>query len=93
MITLYNGRKITAIARRKDGFPGVLVRINGIQIWHYGWASSAALCTIEGAIEQTKREIDAADAFTDDTDDPRFEAHWYRADDPRRAARLRRLAQ
>lgn len=87
--TEHNGRKITAVARRKDGFPGVLVKVNGVQAWHYGWANSATLRTVEGAIEQTKIEIDAVDAFTDDTEDPRFTANWYRKDDPRRAVAIR----
>lgn len=85
MVITYKGRKLTAIARRKDGFPGVLVRVNGVQVWHYGPMSSAHLRTVEGAIEQTKREIDSVDAYTDDYVRPRFHRHWYRTSDPRHA--------
>lgn len=85
MIENYKGRRITAIARRKDGFPGVLVRVNGVQVWHYGPMSSTMLRTVEGAITQTKREIDAVDAYTDDLDRPRFARCWYAKTDPRHA--------
>lgn len=90
MIVVHNGRKITAIAKRKDGFPGVLARVNGVQVWHYSWSSSEHLRTIEGAIKQAKLEIDAIDAYTDDADDPRFASYWYAKSDPRRALALRR---
>jgi hypothetical protein len=83
MITEHKGRRITAISRRKDGFPGVLVRVNGVQVWHYGPMSSESLRTIEGAIQQTKREIDAVDAYTDDYERPRFSRCWYAKADPR----------
>lgn len=85
MVITHNGRKITAIERRKDGFRGVLVRVNGIQVHHYGPCSSASLCTVDGAVEQAKREIDAVDAHTDDYERPRSAPNWYRKDDPRRA--------
>jgi hypothetical protein len=88
MVETYKGRRIAAIARRRDGFAGVLVRINGNQVWHYGPESSASLRTVEGAIQQAKREIDAVDAYTDDYDRPRFSRCWYRKTDPRHALAL-----
>lgn len=85
MIINYKDRKITAISRRKDGFTGVLVRINGVQVHHYGPMNSASLRTVDGAVAQTKREIDAVDAYTDDFDRPRFARCWYAKTDPRHA--------
>lgn len=73
MIVIHNGRKIVALPKRKDGFPGVLVRVNGVQVWHYGPRDSSQCRTVEGAIEYTKREIDS---------------NWYAATDPRRAIAL-----
>lgn len=88
MVETYKGRRIAAIARRKDGFRGVLVRVNGVQVHHYGPMSSPSLSTVEGAIEQTKREIDAVDAYTDDYNRPRFSRCWYSTTDPRHALAL-----
>ena len=83
MVTNYKGRKITAVARRLDGFKGVVVRLNGVEVRRYSAMSSANLCTVEGAIAQTKVEIDAIDAYADDFDRPRFARCWYAKTDPR----------
>jgi len=85
MIENYKGRKITALPRKIDGFRGVIVRIAGVQVYRYGPLSSVNLRTVEGAIEQTKREIDAIDAYDDDFDRPRFTRCWYAKTDPRHA--------
>lgn len=79
MVITYEGRKITAVKRRVEGFPGVEVRINGQHVVTYGPMSSTSLRTIEGAIEQTKRDIDFCDAKSE----PAFESFWYRKGDPR----------
>lgn len=79
MIAMYEGRKITAVKRRVEGFPGVEVRINGQYVRTYGPMSSASLRTVEGAIEQTRRDIDFYDAIPE----PRVEGFWYRKGDPR----------
>lgn len=85
MVENYKGRRITAVARRIDGFPGVVVRLGGVEVYRYGPMSSASLRTVEGAIAQTRVEIDAVDAYTDDFDRPRFSRCWYAKTDPRRA--------
>lgn len=89
MIVEHNGRRITAMTRRtRDGFRGVLVRVNGVQVYHY--FGSAGQRSVDAAIEQTRREIDAVDAYDDDLGDPRFGSHWYARTDPRRELALRR---
>ncbi len=80
---LYRERRISAVKRRTDGFLGVLIRVNGQYYQHYGPLSPSSCRTIEGAIEQTKRDLDAIDAYDDDHDRPRFSAYLYRKSDPR----------
>jgi hypothetical protein len=82
-VAQHNGRTIAAVRRRENGLLGITVRVNGQFVWHYGPAASREQRTADGAIAQTRREIDAVDAYTDDVDDPRFAWFWYRVTDPR----------
>jgi hypothetical protein len=83
----YKGRRITAIRRKRDGFSAIEILINGEHYFDYGALSSKRLRTIAGAVEQTRRDLDAVD----ERPEPAYAAHMYRADDPRRAAVLARL--
>lgn len=85
----YQGRRITAIRRKRDGFAAIEILVNGEHYYDYGALSSKSLRTIAGAVEQTRRDIDAVD----EDPEPSYAEYLYRADDPRRAAVLTRLAQ
>jgi hypothetical protein len=83
----YKGRRITAIRRKRDGFSAIEILINGEHYFDYGALSGKRLRTIAGAVEQTRRDLDAVD----EQPEPAYAAHMYRADDPRRVAVLARL--
>lgn len=85
----YQGRRITAIRRKVDGFDGVEILVNREHYWTYGPMSSKSLCTIAGAVAQTRRDLDAVD----ERPEAAYEAYMYREDDPRRAEVLARLNQ
>ena len=83
----YRGRRVTAIRRKRDGFSAIEILVNGEHYYDYGALSNKNLRTIAGAIEQTRRDIDAVD----EDPEPSYAAFMYREDDPRRAAILARL--